>query len=57
MTSPRQIDPGTPKAVHPMTTAAIYARRSTDAQAASLERQVAECERYAEGEGWRLGET
>lgn len=40
-----------------MTTAAIYARRSTDAQGASLDRQIAECERYIEQQGWQVGQA
>lgn len=37
--------------------AAIYARRSTEEQSASLDRQIGECEQFIEREGWTVGET
>jgi DNA invertase Pin-like site-specific DNA recombinase len=37
--------------------AAIYARRSTEEQQASLDRQVGECARYVEQQGWALVAT
>jgi site-specific DNA recombinase len=38
-----------------MTTAALYLRRSTEAQDASLDRQHDECARYVDRSGWTLG--
>lgn len=40
-----------------MTTAAIYARRSTEQQTDSIPRQTAECEDFIERNGWTIGET